>query len=298
MTIDFLRTPDHAFKDLPDYDFKANYIEGLPGYEGLRGHYLDEGPKDSEHTFLCLHGQPAWSYLYRKMIPVFVKSGARVVAPDFFGFGKSDKPTDEATYNFNFHRDYLKAFIEKLDLKNVTLVCQDWGGLIGLTLPVEYPDRFKRLIIMNTFIFQGEHVNEGFANWREYANSQQDLNISKLMLRSSSILTESEALAYDAPFPDQTYKSGVRRFPQLGMTTPEMQGVDISKKAVQFFKHDWKGPCFMAVGAADPVFGLPIMEKLKSMIPGTSDLMVIKEGGHFVQEWGDEIAQAALEYFE
>ena len=160
-----LRTPDERVENLPGYDFKPNYIETLKGYEGLRLHYLDEGDKNSDEVFLCLHGEPSWSYLYRKMIPIFTKAGARVIAPDLLGFGKSDKPENEDDYTFDFHRNYLIALIEELDLKNITLVCQDWGGILVLTIPMEMPERFKRLIIMNTALLSG-HVNDAFIEWK------------------------------------------------------------------------------------------------------------------------------------
>ena len=137
-----LRTPDDRFANVPDYPFEPHYLDDLPGYEGLRGHYLDEGDPDANEVFLCLHGEPSWSYLYRKMIPVFVEAGARVIAPDLLGFGRSDKPTDEAVYTFDFHRNYLMRLIERLDLQRVTLVCQDWGGVLGLTIPQDMPERF------------------------------------------------------------------------------------------------------------------------------------------------------------
>ncbi|MEM8951443.1 MAG: alpha/beta fold hydrolase, partial [Pseudomonadota bacterium] len=145
--MDALRTPDDRFRDLPGFDFAPHYVDSLPGYEGLRGHYLDEGDPTSDDVFLCLHGEPSWSYLYRKMIPVFAAAGIRVIAPDWLGFGRSDKPVEDAVYSFDFHRDYMLAFIRHLDLRNITLVCQDWGGVLGLTLPMEMPDRFKRLLI-------------------------------------------------------------------------------------------------------------------------------------------------------
>jgi haloalkane dehalogenase len=135
--IQALRTPDERFKGLTGYPFSPNYVDDLSGYEGLRAHYLDIGSKDSAHTFLCLHGEPSWSYLYRKMIPVFLESGGRVVAPDLFGFGRSDKPVRIEDYSFNFHRQFLLRFVERLDLQRITLVVQDWGGLLGLTLPVD-----------------------------------------------------------------------------------------------------------------------------------------------------------------
>ena len=297
MTIEFVRTPDEAFEDLPGFDYSPKYLENLPGYEGLRAHTVDEGPQDGKNTFLCLHGEPTWSYLYRKMIPVFLETRARVVAPDFFGFGRSDKPIDDAVYTFDFHRNYLKALIETLDLRNITLVCQDWGGLLGLTLPVEYPECFNRMIVMNTTLATGDGFSEGFAKWKAYSAANPDIDVVKLMQRSTPVLSEAEAAAYGAPFPDEQSKAGVRRFPELVMIEPGMDGVGISKKAADFFKNSWMGECFMAVGLADPVIGLPVMEKLHAEIRGASELMVIEEAGHFVQEWGGPIARAALDYF-
>ena len=154
--MDFLRTDDGRFVGLPDYPFAPNYVEDLSGFNGLRVHYLDERPSDATHTFLCLHGQPTWSYLYRKMIPVFAAAGNRVIAPDMLGFGRSDKPTDDSVYTFSFHRNLLIALIERLDLQRITLVCQDWGGILGLTIPPEMPERFTRLLVMNTTIPIGE----------------------------------------------------------------------------------------------------------------------------------------------
>lgn len=297
MTIEYVRTPDEAFGNLPDFDYTPRYLEGLAGYDGLRAHYLDEGPRDAEHTYLCLHGEPTWSYLYRKMIPIFLAAGGRVVAPDFFGFGRSDKPVDDSLYTFDFHRNYLKAVIETLDLTNITLVCQDWGGLLGLTLPVEYPDRFSRMIVMNTFLATGEPAGKGFSSWKAYVAANPDLDVATLMRRTSPVLSDAEVAAYGAPFPDQKAKAGVRRFPELVMVEPGMDGIEISKQSLVFFRDTWTGECFMAVGATDPVLGVPAMQKLQSFIRGASELMVIEEGGHFVQEWGEPIARAALDYF-
>src|SRR5581483_11140566 len=169
MSIEALRTPDSRFANLPGFDYAPHYVDDLPGYEGLRMHYVDEGPRDAKHVFLCLHGNPSWSYLYRKMIPVFLGAGGRVVAPDFFGFGRSDKPARAPDYSFDFHRGALIALIRRLDLRNLTLVCQDWGGGIGLTLPLEFPDRFARLLVMNTMFATGEKpMSAGFRAWRTW----------------------------------------------------------------------------------------------------------------------------------
>ncbi len=298
MTFESVRTPDAAFANLPDFPFQPNYVEDLPGYEGLRAHYLDEGPREASHTFLCLHGEPTWSFLYRKMIPVFTAAGHRVVAPDFFGFGRSDKPIEDSVYTFDFHREYLKRFVEHLDLKNVTLVVQDWGGLLGLTLPMDDPERFQRMIVMNTTLAVGELPSEGFANWKAFAATNPDLDVGGLMKRGTSVLSDTESAAYGAPFPDERSKAGVRRFPEMVMIEPSMEGTETSIAAREFFHTQWSGATFMAVGLQDPVLGLPVMEQLKSDIKGSSDLMQIEDAGHFTQEWGGPIAQAALDYFE
>ncbi len=289
-----LRTPDERFSNLPGYDFEPHYINTLEGYDGLRIHYIDEGPKDADRVFLCLHGQPTWSYLYRRMIPVFLESGARVIAPDWLGFGRSDKPVSDDVYTFNFHRDMMLAFIKALDLRRITLVCQDWGGLLGLTIPMEMPERFERLLVMNTAIATGTSPGEGFDSWKAFNRSQPDLPIAALMKRSTPVLTDAEAAAYEAPYPDHRYKAGVRRFPELVMVAPDMEGVDISKRAAEFWSKDWTGDSFMAVGMQDPVLGPPIMRDLQKTIRGCPEPMEIPEGGHFVQEHGEQIARAAL----
>ncbi len=292
--MDALRTPDDRFQGLPGYDFAPHYVDDLPGHGGLRVHYLDEGPHDAAKTFLCLHGQPTWSYLYRKMIPVFAAAGHRVIAPDLLGFGRSDKPVDEAVYTVAFHRGMLAALIERLDLRDVVLVCQDWGGILGLTLPPTMPERFTGLLVMNTTIPVGEPVSEGFDRWRTFNRSQPDLDIPALMQRSQPDMTPEEAAAYGAPFPDARYKSGVRRFPELVMTDPGMAGVDIARAAREWWRDEWSGPTFMAVGMQDPVLGPPVMERLRQGIRGCPAPMEVPDGGHFVQEKGEAIARASL----
>ncbi len=299
MPLEALRTPDERFVDVPDFPWTPHYADDLPGYEGLRAAYLDEGPKDARHTFLCLHGEPSWSFLYRKMMPVFLRARARVVAPDFFGFGRSDKPVHDADYTFHFHRNHLLRLIERLDLTDITLVVQDWGGLLGLTLPIApgMAGRVTRLLAMNTGIAAGESAGPGFDAWRAFMATRPDLMVGTMMKRGTPMLSDAEAAAYDAPFPDQRYKAGVRRFPQLVMTEPGMEGVAESKAARDFWANDWRGQSFMAYGAADPVFAPAAMEKLRAGIRGCPPALVIPEGGHFVQEWGGPIAEAALKAF-
>jgi len=296
--MEVLRTPDERFSNLIDFPFTPHYISNLKNYDSLRLHYIDEGSRTSNYTFLCLHGQPTWSYLYRKMIPIFVNAGYRVVAPDYYGFGRSDKPVDDAVYTFDFHRNSMISFIQNLDLNNIILVCQDWGGLIGLTLPVEMPTRFSKVILMNTALGTGEGVpSPGFRAFRDWVNKTPDIDVGRLMLRGTPILSPEEVDAYNAPFPDNKYKAGVRRFPDLVPTTYDAPGAEISRKARDWFQNEWSGDSFMAIGMQDPVLGPSVMRKLRKMIPRCSEPLKIKEAGHFVQEWGDIVAKRALEYF-
>lgn len=296
--IEYLRTPDERFENLPNFPYEPNYIDGLQGYNNLRTHYIDEGPKDSNEVFLCLHGQPTWAYLYRKMIPVFLNAGYRVVAPDYFGFGRSDKPIEEEVYTFDFHRNFLIEFINSLSLKGITLVCQDWGGLLGLTLPLDMPERFSRLLIMNTALGVGDiPLSKGFLLWREWNNNHPDLEPGRLIARQCPHLTEDEKAAYNAPFPDITYKAGVRRFPNIVPDKPEAPGAKISRSSRDWLKNDWSGESFMAVGMQDPVLGPTVMRVLRTYINGCPKPLRIKDAGHFVQEWGDLIAKKALEHF-
>jgi pimeloyl-ACP methyl ester carboxylesterase len=294
-----LRTPDDRFERLPGFDFAPHYLEQLPGYEALRVHYLDEPPAGaaSGRTVLCLHGQPTWCYLYRKMIPVFTSAGHRVVAPDFLGFGRSDKPVDDAAYTFSFHRGMLMRFIEALGLERVTLVVQDWGGLLGLTLPMEFPERIDRLIVMNTGLGVGRSPGPGFDAWKTFVASNPDFRIGTLMKRSVAGLTDAEAAAYDAPFPDARYRAGVRRFPALVPVDPEMDGVEASQRAARFFRDRWAGQSFMAIGMQDPVLGAPVMHALAAVIRGCPPPLELPEAGHFVQEHGEQVARAALAAF-
>ena len=287
-----LRTSDERFAGLPGWPYAPQYLQ----VDGLRMHYVDEGPRDAAVTALCLHGQPSWSYLYRKMIPVFAAADVRVVAPDWFGFGRSDKPEDDAWYTFDRHRDSMLRFVEQMDLRNVMLVVQDWGGLLGLTLPLQQAERYTRLLVMNTGLGTGT-VTEGFKQWRAYANSQPDMAIGKLFQRGNPGMTAEEAAAYDAPFPDVRYKAGVRRFPNLVPDSEDAPGAELSRQAARFWSERWQGDSFMAIGMQDPVLGPPAMQSLRKLIRGCPEPMEVADGGHFVQERGGPVAEAALRHF-
>ncbi|MGI9220853.1 MAG: haloalkane dehalogenase [Woeseiaceae bacterium] len=293
--MEILRTPDDRFSNLPGFAFGANYLEDLVAAPDCRLHYLDEGPADADITWLCLHGQPTWCYLYRKMIPVFVAAGHRVVAPDFIGFGRSDKPDDDSLYTFEFHRNVLLEFVERLDLKNIHLVCQDWGGILGMTLPMDRADRYAAMLVMNTALGTGDvPLGEGFLAWREYVRSRPDMDIAKLMQRSTSILNEEEANAYAAPFPDASFKAGVRKFPELVPDNPDAPGAELSRRVRTWWQNEWQGKSLMAIGVQDPVLGVPAMRYLHKQIRNCPPPIELPDAGHFVQEWGEEIASEAL----
>jgi len=294
--LNILRTSEERFAGLPGYSFTPHYVDDLPGYAGMRVHYVDKLRERSGKTFLCLHGQPTWSYLYRRMIPVFASAGHRVVAPDLLGFGKSDKPDDDALYTFDFHRNLLLRLIERLDLRNIVLVCQDWGGLLGLTLPLDLPGRFSGLLVMNTMFAGGDvPLSQGFLDWRAWNSRNPDMAVGKLMGRSCPHLTPQEVAAYDAPFPDATYKAGVRRFPQLVADSPDAPGAELARRARKWWETEWTGPSFMAIGMQDPVLGPVVMAETRRHIRNCPEPLEVLEGGHFVQEWGECIARAAVE---
>jgi tRNA(adenine34) deaminase len=300
---DALRTPEENFEDLPGYRWQPHYLSDLPSLAGLRMHYLDEGPavgqaQGDRITWLCLHGNPAWSYLYRKMIPVFLAAGDRVVAPDMIGFGRSDKPKKETAHSFSWHRQVLLELVERLDLRNVVLVVQDWGGLLGLTLPMAAPHRYLGLLAMNTTLGTGDTpLSPGFLAWREMCAKNPEFDIARLFARGNPQMTPAECAAYNAPFPDRGHRAALRAFPAMVADRPDADGAAVSREARAFWSNRWSGLAMMAVGAQDPVLGLPVMQALRKTIRGCPAPMVIDEAGHFVQEHGEAIARAAVGYF-
>jgi len=290
-----LTTPADRFDGLPAFPWPARRWVG-EATRGLALAYLDEGPADADRMFLCLHGNPSWGFLYRKMVPVFLASGARVVAPDLIGFGRSDKPVLDTDHTFDFHRNALLRFVDALDLRRMTLVVQDWGGLFGLTLPMEMPERFERLLVMNTAFATG-NVTDGFRAWRTFSNTRPDLDVGALFRRSEPVLSAAEISAYDAPFPDARFKAALRAFPNLVPDGADAPGAAVSRAAQAWFGSAWRGQSFMAIGMKDPVMGEPAMLALRRAIPGCPEPMRVRAGGHFVQEHGASIAEAALAHW-
>ena len=296
---DALRTPDTAFAGWPDYPWQPRYLNDLPSIAGLRMHYLDEGDANAPLTWLCLHGNPAWSYLYRKMIPVWLAAGHRVVAPDLIGFGKSDKPKKDNFHQFETHRQSLLDLTERLDLQRVVLVVQDWGGILGLTLPMAAPERYKGLLVMNTTLATGDApLSAGFLAWRDWCQSQPLFDVGKLFARGNRSMTPAETAAYNAPFPDKGYRAALRAFPPMVPEFADSPGAAISRQARDFWRNDWQGQTFMAIGQQDPVLGEPVMRQLQSQIKGCPEPMLLQGAGHFVQEQGRAIAEAAVQHFK
>jgi tRNA(adenine34) deaminase len=295
---DAVRTPDERFADLPGYPWSPHYVSDLPALAGLRMHYLDEGPRGAPITWLCLHGNPSWSYLYRHMVPVFLQAGDRVVAPDLVGFGRSDKPKRESAHGFEWHRQVLIEFVERLDLRDIVLVVQDWGGLLGLTLPMEAPERYRGLLVMNTTLGTGDApLPAGFLAWREMCAKNPGYGVARLFARGNPQLSAAECAAYDAPFPDAGHRAALRAFPALVPDLEDADGAAVSRQARDFLSRQWQGRTLMAIGAQDPVLGEAVMRPLRAQLRGCPEPLVLPHAGHFVPEHGEEIARKAVGYF-
>jgi haloalkane dehalogenase len=288
-----VRTPEDRFDGLPGYDFEPRYIQLDGDLAGLRMHYVDEGSGD---PIVLLHGEPTWAYLYRKMIPPLTEAG-RVLAPDFVGFGRSDKPTDRDWYTYDRHCASLVQFLEQLELSDVTLVVQDWGGPIGLRVAVELSERIARLVILNTGVFRvgPNWPTPGFSAWRDFAERNPDLPVGFVIQGATSTdLPEDVIAAYEAPFPNEGSKAGAAAFPLLVPLTAEDAGATTMAEVADALTR-WEKPTLVAFSDSDPVFPQRAGERLAERIPGAVDFVPIAGASHFLQEdKGEEIATAIL----
>lgn len=292
--MEILRTPDERFANLPGYPFEPHYVE----MEAVRIHYVHEGPRTAAPVLL-LHGEPSWSYLYRKMIPVLLQAGLRVVAPDLVGFGRSDKPARREDYTYQRHVDWMLGFVCTLDLEDITLVCQDWGGLIGLRLVAEHGHRFARVVAANTFLPTGDQpVPPAFLAWQKFSQEVPELPIGQIIQMGCVTTLPPEVIAaYEAPFPDERYKAGARQFPLLVPTRPDDPASEPNRKAWQALQR-WKKPFLTAFSDQDPITrGADLL--LQSLIPGAAGQphTTIQGAGHFLQEdKGEELARVVVDF--
>lgn len=276
-----LRTPDECFEGLPDFPFEPNYVE----VDGLRVHYLDEGPKDGV-PILLMHGEPSWCFLYRKMIPGLVAAGYRCIAPDLIGFGKSDKLKEKGDYSYKFHVDNMNGFFRTLGLSNVTLFCQDWGSLIGLRVLIDNLDSFSRLVIANGGLPTGEHgASDAFKQWLEYSQNVKDFHVGGIIKGGCATpLSDEVVAAYDAPFPDDAYKACARAFPAFVPISTDNPESEANKRGWEVLRK-WDGKVLTLFSDSDPVTkgGEKPFQKL---LPGAKDQPheMIEGGGHFLQE--------------
>ena len=290
--MDVFRTPDERFEGLSGYAFGPNYAE----VGGLRMHYLDEGSGD---PIVCFHGEPTWSYLYRKMLPPFVEAGHRVVCPDFAGFGRSDKPTELGWYTYDRHVEQVSGLLEQVDVRGATVVVQDWGGPVGLRWAVENADRVARLVILNTGLFTGR-VSKGFMAWREFAERTPDLPIGMIVQGATTTeLPDEVVAAYEAPFPTPESKAGAATFPLLVPLDADQPGAAEMGRVMDELSR-WQKPALVAFSDSDPVFPFPRSgERFVETIPTAGEQVRIEGAAHFLQEdRGEEIAGHVLRFLE
>lgn len=295
--MEILRTPEESFKNLPDYPFVPNYLEVA---KGLQMHYVDAGDPQGE-VVLLLHGEPSWSYLYRKMIPIFAAQGYRVLAPDLIGFGKSDKPSQTSDYTYAHHLAWLEEFLNQMELSAINVFCQDWGGLLGLRLIAKYPDKFARVVVGNTILPTGDApLNEAFLQWQKYSQEVPVFPVGQIIQQATVTDLSPEVIAaYDAPFPEENLKAGARVFPALVPTSPDDPESPANREAWKILAQ-WQKPFLTLFSDSDPI--MSGLEKIfQEKIPGAKgqNHSIIAGGGHFLQEdKGEEIAEKMIDFMQ
>ena len=292
----FKRTPEEAFQNIESFDYKTHYIANLlptsSEYKDFRIAYIDENTQSKNGTLLFIHGHPTWSYLWRHLIPIALKQDYRVLAIDLPGFGKSDKPIREDFFTFKNFRDILLNFIDQMNLKNLTLVLHEWGGTLGLTLPMEDPEKYLGVICFNSYINNNlVKLDSNYLNWIETNITNDDLNVRALMARTNRILKLSECNAYEAPFPDKSYKLALKKLPSIFPVSKETEGYEISLKAEEWWKQNITTKCMLIGSAKDPIVPLEKMKILSQIIATDEVTHVINNAGHFVPEWGMEFGE-------
>lgn len=294
--IEFARTPESFFSELEKFPYQPKYLSDLAYTNNGRMAYIDEG-KDVQGIALFLHGNPTWSYCYRKMIPIAIAAGFRTIAPDMIGFGRSDKPVHQSWHNFMRHYYILLQFIEYLDLKNITLVCHDWGGLFGLNIVPAMSKRFRRIVVLNTMLCTGITMPDIWYRWAKYNDSQYNLNPVECLVGTGCQLSDSEKQGFLAPYPTAFYKAAFRQFPKFIPDRENLPGAELGKRSTHFWKNEWEGESFVAVGAKDQILAETTKNLACNIIRGCPEPMIIDDAGHFLFEWGDQILESALTSF-
>ncbi|MFX1234144.1 MAG: haloalkane dehalogenase [Promethearchaeota archaeon] len=291
-----MRTPEERFQEITDFPFEARYLE----IDGIRIHFIDEGSKDKD-CILLMHGEPSWSYLYRHMIPILIKAGYRTIAPDLVGFGRSDKPSEQSDHTYHKHVEWMTKWVKVLNLKDITLFCQDWGSLIGLRVAIENQERFSRIVLSNGGLPTGEQkTNDAIMQWREFSRTSPKFDIKSIMQSGTiSKLSKETLKGYNAPFPDDSYKAGPRIMPSLipiSKTDPEHGA---NKKAIEQYRK-WEKPFLTAFSDSDPI-SKGVDKFWQKIVPGAKaqDHVTIKNASHFVQEdKGPELADVIINFIK
>ena len=289
----FKRTPEEAFQNVKNFDYQTRYISNLLNYNNeykdFRIAYIDENENAKNGTLLFIHGHPTWSYLWRHLISIALEQDYRVLAIDLPGFGKSDKPLQNDFFTFENYRDIILSFIDKLDLYNITLILHEWGGTLGLTLPMDRPKKISGVVCFNTYMNNNSvKVDQNYLNWINSNMKNNDLNVRALMARTNRILNLSECNAYEAPFPDKDYKLALRMLPSIFPLSKETDGYEITLKAEEWWRQNNLIKCILIGSAKDSIIPLEKMKILSQIISTDEVTHVINNAGHFVPEWGME----------
>lgn len=299
----FKRTPDNFFDNVESFNYETQYIYELvdfnDGYKDFRVAYIDENQNGESGTLLFIHGHPTWSYLWRHLIPIALKQNFRILAIDLPGFGKSDKPLKKDFFSFNNYRKILLNFIDKLNLKNINLVLHEWGGTLGLTLPIEDPKNYSGIICFNTYMSNNFiKLGSSYLNWIDSNINNDNLNVRALMARTNRILNLSECNAYEAPFPDKSYKLALQVLPSIFPSSEKKEGYELILKVEDWWKENSLDKCFILGSAKDPLIPLEKMKLLSQIISADEVTHVINNAGHFVPEWGMEFGHELFSQFK